>query len=369
LTSGNFNIDIGNAGVAGEGNTIRIGDSSQTRAFVSGIRAVITGNNDAQPVVIDSTGQLGSVTCASGQVLQFDGSKWICNIGFNVVPPSGADNIAVGALALWGNFSGGFNVAIGGSALSGNQYGSGNVAVGEGAMAGSYNGANNVAIGVGAMSTGYYGLANNIAIGYQSGMNLANPNNIDIGNSGFPTDTGIIRIGTALTHTATYIAGALYNPSDRNLKDNFSPVDEQELLDKVASLPLLHWSYKNDGQHVLHVGPMAQDFYASFKVGADDRHIATIDEGGVALAAIKGLNQKLERAVNEQASQLQAQGSQLQAQASQLQAQADKLAQLDIQAAKIAELEKQAALVVELQHTVMLLLSRTPENQSVSLAR
>jgi hypothetical protein len=38
---------------------------------------------------------------------------------------------------------------------------------------------------------------------------------------------------------------------------------------------------------------MAQDFYAAFNVGTDEKHIAPIDEGGVALAAIQGLNQKL----------------------------------------------------------------------------
>ncbi len=34
---------------------------------------------------------------------------------------------------------------------------------------------------------------------------------------------------------------------------------------------------------------MAQDFYAAFGVGEDDRHITSIDEDGVALAAIKAL--------------------------------------------------------------------------------
>jgi hypothetical protein len=40
---------------------------------------------------------------------------------------------------------------------------------------------------------------------------------------------------------------------------------------------------------------VAQDFYSTFNIGTDDKHIAPIDEGGVALAAIKGLNQKLEK--------------------------------------------------------------------------
>jgi chromosome segregation ATPase len=41
---------------------------------------------------------------------------------------------------------------------------------------------------------------------------------------------------------------------------------------------------------------MAQDFQAAFHLSADDKHISVVDEGGVALAAIQGLNQKLEEA-------------------------------------------------------------------------
>jgi len=64
LTTGDHNIVIGNANtVAGESNTIRIGNSiSQTRAFIAGIRGVATDNNDAVPVLIDSDGQLGTVS-------------------------------------------------------------------------------------------------------------------------------------------------------------------------------------------------------------------------------------------------------------------------------------------------------------------
>ena len=43
---------------------------------------------------------------------------------------------------------------------------------------------------------------------------------------------------------------------------------------------------------------MAQDFYAAFAVGPDDKHIATVDADGVALAAIQGLNQKLTEKLN-----------------------------------------------------------------------
>jgi hypothetical protein len=39
---------------------------------------------------------------------------------------------------------------------------------------------------------------------------------------------------------------------------------------------------------------MAQDFYAAFAVGQDDKHISTVDADGVALAAIQGLNRKVD---------------------------------------------------------------------------
>jgi hypothetical protein len=62
------------------------------------------------------------------------------------------------------------------------------------------------------------------------------------------------------------------------------------------------WNYKTDSQGVQHIGPMAQDFQAAFGLdGADDKHISVVDEGGVALAAIQGLNQKLEEQKAENA--------------------------------------------------------------------
>src|SRR5439155_13032538 len=71
LTTGDDNIDFNNPGVAGEGNTTRIGDTGhQTRAFVAGIRGITTGVADAIPVVIDSAGQLGTVS--SSRRYKFD---------------------------------------------------------------------------------------------------------------------------------------------------------------------------------------------------------------------------------------------------------------------------------------------------------
>jgi hypothetical protein len=67
------------------------------------------------------------------------------------------------------------------------------------------------------------------------------------------------------------------------------------MLAKVAALPMTQWNYKTDQAGVRHIGPMAQDFHVAFGLdGADDKHISVVDEGGVALAAIQGLNQKLD---------------------------------------------------------------------------
>ena len=83
-------------------------------------------------------------------------------------------------------------------------------------------------------------------------------------------------------------------PSDRKIKENFSDVNEQEILHKVANLNIEHWNYSDREHGVRHIGPMAQDFMTAFNVGDSDRHIHMVDANGVNLAAIKALNTLLE---------------------------------------------------------------------------
>lgn len=83
--------------------------------------------------------------------------------------------------------------------------------------------------------------------------------------------------------------GAWTNASDRNLKENFAPLDGEEVLAGLTSVPIYTWNYKAEDASVRHLGPTAQDFYAAFGLGADDKHISTVDTDGVALAAIQGL--------------------------------------------------------------------------------
>jgi hypothetical protein len=60
------NIHIGNTGVSTDSHVIRIGATAgiiaQTSFFAAGIAGVTTGSNNAVPVVIDSYGQLGTIS-------------------------------------------------------------------------------------------------------------------------------------------------------------------------------------------------------------------------------------------------------------------------------------------------------------------
>jgi len=83
--------------------------------------------------------------------------------------------------------------------------------------------------------------------------------------------------------------------SDRNAKENFTRANPREILDKLATLPMATWNYKAQDDSIRHIGPVAQDFHAAFGVGEDERRISSVDADGVALAAIQGLNQKVEQ--------------------------------------------------------------------------
>ena len=75
--------------------------------------------------------------------------------------------------------------------------------------------------------------------------------------------------------------------SDRNLKENFAPVDIHNVLEKLAQVRVSTWNYKSDSRDVRHIGPMAQDFAKAFGVGDSDRVIHVVDSGGVTMASIQ----------------------------------------------------------------------------------
>ncbi len=87
--------------------------------------------------------------------------------------------------------------------------------------------------------------------------------------------------------------GTWNNASSRSFKAGFHAVDTLDVLARVVDLPITTWNYIGSAEG-LHMGPVAEDFKAAFGLAGDGKSISTVDADGVALAAIQGLNQKLE---------------------------------------------------------------------------
>ncbi|MFZ0451640.1 MAG: tail fiber domain-containing protein, partial [Desulfatiglandaceae bacterium] len=79
--------------------------------------------------------------------------------------------------------------------------------------------------------------------------------------------TGDLEIAGSLT------AGGIYYASDRNKKTDIEPLDSETVLETIARLPVSTWRFKTEDPQIRHAGPMAQDFYAAFRLGSDDKSI------------------------------------------------------------------------------------------------
>jgi trimeric autotransporter adhesin len=108
--------------------------------------------------------------------------------------------------------------------------------------------------------------------------------------------TGIDNVGNVTAGVHLFRDATSWSSvSDRNAKKNFQPVNGEAVLEKLAALPVQSWNYKWESDtNTPHLGPMAQDFKAAFFPGRDDKSISTLEFDGVELAAIQGLNQKVE---------------------------------------------------------------------------
>jgi hypothetical protein len=158
---------------------------------------------------------------------------------------SGA-NTATGYRTLGYNTSGAANTAIGAAALLGNRIGRENAAVGFQALIGNSSGSYNTAIGSNA-NVLHDGLTNATAIGAYAIVN----------------DSNKIRLGNT---DVTVVEGPPYSVvSDRNAKENFRPVEGEEVLTKIRRISLTSWNYiGHDPKQFRHYGPVAQDFFAAF---------------------------------------------------------------------------------------------------------
>src|SRR5207237_555673 len=152
LTTGNNDVLIGNIGVAGESDTICIGDPAiHAGIFLAGITAMNPAAPNQAVLVDPDTGQLGSADISSFGVVSTD-----------------PGNTAVGAQALLTNTDGDSNNAIGDYALGFNTTGSRNQAIGVDELLNNDTSGSNVAIGDSALSQNVQGSYNTV-IGYLAG--------------------------------------------------------------------------------------------------------------------------------------------------------------------------------------------------------
>ena len=223
--SNNFfaGLEAGNFTVTGFNNTASGHDALQ---------AITTGaNNTASGVRVLSANTTGASNTASGvDALLFNTSggnntaigvqalrantTGSTNTAIGVQAllsnTTGIQNTASGLQALLSNTTGGQNTAGGNGALRANTDGSGNTASGHETLKFNTTGDNNTASGFGALFSNTTG-GNNIAVGFTAGLNLTiGSNNIAIGNAGVAGESNMIRIGTAGTHTDTFLTGVIH---------------------------------------------------------------------------------------------------------------------------------------------------------------
>jgi len=160
----------------------------------------------------------------------------------------------------------------------------------------------NAGEGIGSVRTSGYGdsFGLNFYTDFAKRLTILNNGHVGIGTTN-ATQLLVVGSGGAYCNGTTWVNG-----SDRNTKQDFDAVNPREVLAKVSALPITEWQYKVEADGTKHIGPMAQDFHAAFGLnGADDKHISTVDEGGVALAAIQGLDEKVEARSQDSESRIQ----------------------------------------------------------------
>jgi hypothetical protein len=304
--------------VGGIDNTISDATDSANRSFIgggqdnvitgSGIWAVIGGGYQntltGEFGVVgggDSNQEAGNFAAVTG------GEANVVNGGGNYGFIGGGQSNAVSA--QWGTIGGGLLSTIAGAygTVSGGQH---NQVPGSwGAIGGGYGnqaaeiatvpgGKNNLATGEGSFAAGVGSTA-----GYAGDFVWSDFASGATALKGTAANQFLARASGGVTfYSSANLAsgvklaagsGTWASLSDRSAKNGIVPVSDDDILSKVASLPISEWSYRTE-RGVRHVGPMAQDFYAAFGVGEDDRHITSIDEDGVALAAIKALQRENE---------------------------------------------------------------------------
>jgi hypothetical protein len=169
----------------------------------------------------------------------------------------------------------------------------------------------NIASGAGSFAAGAHAEADSFGCFVWGDVSVNVPVQCNGGNRFVARSAGGVFFYTGGANQASYTGASLpaggtawIVVSDRNLKENVAQVDASSVLERVVAMPVATWNLRTQGRSIRHMGPMAQDFHAAFGLGESEVGIATVDADGVALAAIQGLNMKLEAKIAEQAREI-----------------------------------------------------------------
>lgn len=279
---GDPNLVTAGFGVIGGGQGNEVNAAS---AVVAGGRrnAIATGGDFS----VIGGGQSNRVSQSAAHAAIFGGLNNSIGTGSSGASIFGGTDNQIGSNAQFALSLGGFANVVGNNALYGAVLGgSNNRALSPNSLAAGRNAqAQNIGSFVWADSrdgTFSSTAANEFSVRATGGVRLV---------SAINAGTGAPTAGVSLAAGAT-AWGVI---SDREVKKNFQAVDGRDILDRLTALPLQQWNYRwEEDAATPHLGPMAQDFKAAFYPGRDDRTITTLEVDGVALAAIQGLNRKLE---------------------------------------------------------------------------
>lgn len=257
VAMGNNTIASGNSSTAMGNNTLASGANSTAM----GINSIASGTNSTAMGIntiasnISSTA-MGNNTVASGTSSTAMGRNTIASganstaMGFNTTA-SGNNSTAMGSYVSTNSKTGAF--------IIGDQFGTGSTSSAD----------------------------NEMTMGFSGGFRLYT-------NSGATTGAFLPANGNAWVSV-----------SDVNRKENFEPLDGEEVLQKISKIEFTSWNYKQQDPKIYrHYGIMAQDFYKAFghdqfgTVG-NDTTVNPIDMIGIDMTAIQALEKRTADLKNE----------------------------------------------------------------------
>ena len=309
VSGGRDNIASGYAATVGGGNLNTANDFYST---------IAGGDSNISEGIYSFVGG-GHSNDANGYYATISGGRYNSTFGGSPAIGGGHSNRAGNYGAISGGYS---NMADNYSSISGGQSNtatgySATICGGDGnSVGGSYSA---ILGGSGNANNGYYctilggefdTLQSSLSMAFGYNVFISGANQVEFFDGAYYGRFGVnrddrdgglshpIHVGTSTSNgNGAYLTagGTWTNTSSRTVKENFTPFENNTLLDKINGLSVTTWNFKSSTEK--HIGPVAEEFVAAFDVGVireedglrDNRALAAGDVAGVALAGVQEL--------------------------------------------------------------------------------